>query len=301
MSYEYIPFTPGDAAILLIDHQPGVMAMIKSVDATLLAANVGLLARLGEQMKIPLVVATTRETLDYLGTSIPAIQTSAPKAYAARVRRAGTLDAFADPAFVQAVVHTGRRNLIIAGILTDVCLFNSTMSAIKAGYTVWLAADACGTGTALGDQVTYERLRAAGATVATTLGVLFELYPNLSSAEGQHAEAIATGDVKVTAKSEKGYWIGNSDISDLDGLQRYRDANRKVMTQFGAKFIVMHGQQQVPEGTSRSAQTLVEFPNYQAAVDCYNHPDYQKAAEIRHKVSVGSMVIVEGYSGRQDF
>lgn len=105
----------------------------------------------------------------------------------------------------------------------------------------------------------------------------------------------------MSTESKKGYWIANVDVSDMGGLQRYRDANRKVMTQFGAKFIVMHGQQQIPEGTSRTKQTLVEFPSYQAAVDCYNHPEYQKAAEIRHKVSVGSMVIVEGYDGTQDF
>jgi uncharacterized protein (DUF1330 family) len=100
---------------------------------------------------------------------------------------------------------------------------------------------------------------------------------------------------------KKGYWIANSDISDMDGLWKYRDANREVMTRFGAKFLVMHGEQQVPEGSSRTTQTLVEFPSYQAALDCYNHPDYQKAAEIRHKVAVGSQVIVEGYDGPQDF
>jgi nicotinamidase-related amidase len=194
-----VPFTPASAAILLVDHQPGVVAMVKSVDAKLLAANVGLLARLGEQVDIPLVVATTRETVAFLGTSIEAIQKGAPRAYAARVRRAGTLDAFADPAFVKAVANTGRKNLVIAGILTDVCLFHTALSAIKAGYTVLIPADACGTGTKLGDQVTYERLRAAGATISTTLGILFELYPNLSTIEGQRAEAIATGDVKVAA------------------------------------------------------------------------------------------------------
>lgn len=101
--------------------------------------------------------------------------------------------------------------------------------------------------------------------------------------------------------AKKGYWIANSDVSDMDALWRYRDANREIMTQYGAKFIVMHGQQQVPEGNSRSMQTLVEFPSYQAAVDCYNHPDYQEAAEIRHKAAVGTQVIVEGYDGPQDF
>lgn len=101
--------------------------------------------------------------------------------------------------------------------------------------------------------------------------------------------------------SKKGYWIANSDVSDMDALWRYRDLNREIMTRFGAKFIVMHGRQQVPEGTSRSMQTLVEFPSYQAALDCYNHPEYQKAAAIRHKAAVGTQVIVEGYDGAQDF
>lgn len=101
--------------------------------------------------------------------------------------------------------------------------------------------------------------------------------------------------------AKKGYWIANSDVSDMPGLYLYRDANRKIMTQFGAKFLVMHGQQQVTEGTYRTAQTMVEFPSYQAAVDCFNHPDYTAAAKLRHKVAVGSMVIVEGYDGPQTF
>lgn len=105
----------------------------------------------------------------------------------------------------------------------------------------------------------------------------------------------------MPTESKKAYWIANSDISDMAGLWLYRAANRRIMTQFGAKFLVMHGQQQIPEGESRTAQTLVEFPSYQAAVDCYNHPDYQEAAKLRKKVAVGSQVIVEGYDGPQDF
>ena len=105
----------------------------------------------------------------------------------------------------------------------------------------------------------------------------------------------------MPAEAKKGYWIANGDVSDMDGLWLYRDANRQVMTQFGAKFLVMHGQQQIVEGTSRTVQTLVEFPSYQAAVDCYNHPDYQEAAALRKKAAVTSQVIVEGYDGPQDF
>ena len=97
----------------------------------------------------------------------------------------------------------------------------------------------------------------------------------------------------------KGYWIGNSKVRDMDGIWKYREANRKVMTRYDAKFIVMHGQHIVVEGTYLPTQTLVEFPSYQAAVDCYNDPEYTEAAKIRHAVAEGSMVIVEGYDGPQ--
>lgn len=97
----------------------------------------------------------------------------------------------------------------------------------------------------------------------------------------------------------KGYWIANSDVRDMEGLMKYRAANREVMTKYGAKFLVMHGQQIVEEPPYRSKQTLVEFPTYQDAVDCFNSSEYTEAAKLRHVVSTGAMVIVEGYEGPQ--
>lgn len=97
----------------------------------------------------------------------------------------------------------------------------------------------------------------------------------------------------------KGYWISNSDVFDMEGLMKYRAANREVMTKYGAQFLVMHGQQTVVEGEYRSKQTLVEFPSYQDAVDCFNSAEYTEAAKLRHAVAEGSMVIVEGYDGPQ--
>lgn len=192
-------FTPSDAAVVLVDHQPGVVAMVKSVPAPVLSANAGLLARLAEEMGIPLVVTSTRENLEFLGTTITDIQKAAPKAYANRVKRAGTLNAFHDPAFVAALKSTGRKNLVIAGVLTDVCLYHSVVSAIEAGYFVTVVADASGTSSELADRVTYDELRDLGAVVTSTYGVLFQLYNDLGSTEGKRAEAIAAGSVPVAA------------------------------------------------------------------------------------------------------
>lgn len=193
MSDRNVPLEPKDSAILLIDHQPGVMAMINSVPQATIAANVGILARLGENTEIPLVISTTREEVEFLGTSIDEVKQGAPIAYANRVARGGTLNAFDDPRFVQAVAETGRKNLIIAGILTDVCLWHSAVSALEAGYRVRVVADAAGTTSELADRVTYDRMQTLGIEIGTTYGTLFELFSDLSTAEGQLAEAIASG------------------------------------------------------------------------------------------------------------
>lgn len=99
----------------------------------------------------------------------------------------------------------------------------------------------------------------------------------------------------------KGYWVANNTIHDMEGLYRYRAANRATMTRYGAKFLTMQGQQDIVEGTAMPNWTIVEFPSYQAALDCYNDPDYQVAAKIRHSVADGNQSIVEGYDGPQDF
>jgi nicotinamidase-related amidase len=184
--------TPSNSAILLVDHQPGVNGMNGSVPAKTVIANAAVLAKLGEELKIPLVITSTRENLEFLGSNFVEIQKAAPVAYANRIKRAGTLNAFDDKAFASAVKNTGRPNLIIAGLLTDVCLFHAVSSAIAAGYNVYVVADASGTTSTLADAVTYDRMRGTGATITTTFGILFELYPDLSKPEALKAEAIAS-------------------------------------------------------------------------------------------------------------
>lgn len=140
-----------------------------------------------------MVITSTRENLKFLGTTITEIQEAAPNGYEKRIRRAGTLNAFLDPAFVTAVKNLNRQNLVMADLLTDVCLFHSVASALEAGYQVQVVADASGTSSELADSVTYDRLRNLGAVITSTYGILFELYSDLSTPDGQKAEGIAAG------------------------------------------------------------------------------------------------------------
>ncbi len=93
----------------------------------------------------------------------------------------------------------------------------------------------------------------------------------------------------------KGYWIGNSDWTDLSVLPAYAKANRPVLERYGARFLVRGGAVEVVEGTGRSRVTTIEFPSYEAALACYHDPEYQSAAALRHAASEGLMVIAEGF------
>lgn len=162
-----------------------------SLDPKTVTQNAAILAALGEEQGLPLVITSTREYVDFLGTNLQEIQDAAPQHYASRVRRDGTLNAFADPAFEKAVADLGRKNLIMAGLLTDVCLFHTAVAAKQAGYNVIVVADASSTSTPLADTVTYDRLAAHGISAVSTYGILFELYPNQATPEGAKAEQVA--------------------------------------------------------------------------------------------------------------
>jgi uncharacterized protein (DUF1330 family) len=97
----------------------------------------------------------------------------------------------------------------------------------------------------------------------------------------------------------KGYWIGRAEITDTEKYKAYMQANAKPFKLFGAKFLVRAGRFENPEGSSRSRNVVIEFPSYQAALDCWKSPEYQEAMKLRLPVSSIDLVIVEGYDGPQ--
>ena len=54
-----------------------------------------------------------------------------------------------------------------------------------------------------------------------------------------------------------------------------------------------------PEGSSRTRNIVIEFHSYQAALDCWNSPEYQEAIKLRLPVAKNDLVILEGYDGPQ--
>jgi len=97
----------------------------------------------------------------------------------------------------------------------------------------------------------------------------------------------------------KGYWIIRVDVTDIEQFKTYGTANAEALKKYGARFLVRAGRFENPEGTTRTRNTVVEFPSYQAALDCWNSPEYQNAMQLRLPVSTMDLVIIEGYDGPQ--
>ena len=97
----------------------------------------------------------------------------------------------------------------------------------------------------------------------------------------------------------KGYWIVRVDITDVEKYKSYIAANAEPFRKYGGRFLVRAGRFENPEGSSRSRNAVIEFPSYQAAVDCWKSPEYQQAMALRLPVSTADLVIIEGYEGPQ--
>lgn len=95
---------------------------------------------------------------------------------------------------------------------------------------------------------------------------------------------------------QKGYWIVRVDVRDPAAYQAYLGLAPQCIKNFGGRFLVRGGSHQVPEGVTRSRNTIVEFPSYDAAVRCYQSADYQAAREKRTGVAEMDLVIIEGHS-----
>ena len=97
----------------------------------------------------------------------------------------------------------------------------------------------------------------------------------------------------------KGYWIVRVDIRDPEQYKQYVAANAKPLAKYGAHFLVRAGTYENVEGSARTRNAVIEFPSYQAALDCWRSPAYQAAREFRLGASTIDLIVIEGYDGPQ--
>lgn len=172
-----------EAAMVLIDHQIGTMNWVGSVDRAIVEANTRALAKVAVALNMPLVFTSSQED-QMQGPLMPALMEIAPEAFRARIKRPGVVNCWDDPAFAQACRDTGRKQFIMAGVTTEVCLAPPAISAVEEGYEVFGIVDASGSPTVLTDEMAFRRMERAGVELTTTSAVISELAVNWASENG---------------------------------------------------------------------------------------------------------------------
>ena len=92
----------------------------------------------------------------------------------------------------------------------------------------------------------------------------------------------------------KGYWIAHVTVSDPDQYKFYAEAAPVAFEKYGATILARGGKSRQVEGQGRPRNVVIEFPSLQAAVDCYNSPEYQAAKAKRKDAGEADIVLVEG-------
>jgi isochorismate hydrolase len=186
-------FTIANSIVMLVDHQTGTVGWVKSQPQKVTIASSRAMARMALEYNMPLVMTTTME--ENVGPTIPDLAQLAPDQYAKRYKRGGQLSCWDDTKLAADVRSLNRKRIILAGLTTDICLFWAAADAVGLGYDVMVVADACGSMSALSDQLTYDRLRDMGVTVTGVNQMMTELVNNFGTPEGQKAMKINLEEV----------------------------------------------------------------------------------------------------------
>ena len=189
---------PEECVLLMVDYQAGLAFGVESVARQTLINNAVAVARTATVFSLP-VVASTSASRVYSGPLFPSVQAVIP---GVTPMERHNMNAWEDDAVHSAVLATGRRRLLIAGLLTEACVSFPALSALQEGFDVSIIADACGGMTPDGHQLALRRLETAGARLTSWLQVLLELqrdwtrhetYAGARSIVEQHAGGYGMG------------------------------------------------------------------------------------------------------------
>jgi len=162
-----------DAAVLLVDHQAGLLSLVRDIDPDRFKNNVLALADMAEYFKLPTILTTSFEDGPN-GPLVPELKEQFPDA--PYIARPGQINAWDNEDFVQAVKATGKKQLIIAGVVTEVCVAFPALSALEEGFEVFVITDASGTFNTMTRDAAWQRMVAAGAQLMTWFGAACELH-----------------------------------------------------------------------------------------------------------------------------
>lgn len=171
--FQYQRLDKDDAAVLLVDHQSGLTNLVQDFSPDDFKNNVLALADAAKYFELPTILTTSFETGPN-GPLVPEIKALFPDA--PYIARPGQINAWDNGDFVNAIKATGKKQLIIAGIVTEVCVAFPALSAREAGYEVFIITDASGTFNKTTRDAAWARMQAAGCQLMTWFGMACELH-----------------------------------------------------------------------------------------------------------------------------
>jgi nicotinamidase-related amidase len=162
--------TPENGVVIFIDHQPQMFFGVASMDRQDLLNNVLVLAKAAKIFGLP-VILTAVESKGFSGRITPQLlEVFSDLTPIAR----SSMNAWDNKEFLAAVKETGRKNLIIAALWSEVCLAMPALQALTDGYAVYAVEDASGGTSLVAHGAAIRRIEQAGAVSVTALQVLLE-------------------------------------------------------------------------------------------------------------------------------
>jgi nicotinamidase-related amidase len=158
----YEPLTSENAALVLVDHQVGLMSGVRDYSIAELKHNVVALAKAAQALKLP-IIATTTARDSMWGPTFPELVAALR---GVDIIDRSTVNAFDDTRVARAIEATGRRKLIFAGISLEVCAAFPAITAVGKGLDAYVAVDACGTFNETKRQTGLLRMSQAGVILA---------------------------------------------------------------------------------------------------------------------------------------
>ena len=198
----YEPLTTENAALVLVDHQIGLMTGVRDYSTGELKHNVVALAKAAKALKLPIVVTTTARDSMW-GPTFPELVAVLP---GVQIIDRSSVNAFDDAKVARAIEATGRKKLIFAGISLEVCAAFPAMTAIGKGYSAYVAVDASGTFSETKRQAGLLRMLQAGVVLSDYATLIVEILKDNSRPEaGAVYEAMDMPWAKLVGQIAQAY------------------------------------------------------------------------------------------------
>lgn len=170
MSHFHKLYTPDDSAVVFIDHQPQMTFGVANIDRAALINNVTLLAKVASVFGVPAVI-TAVETESFSGYVWPQLLDVFP---GQAVIERTSMNSWDDEGFRAAIKATGRKNILLTGLWTEVCVTWPAIEMLGAGYNIYVVEDCCGATSPAAHEASLSRMVQAGAVRLTTIPALLE-------------------------------------------------------------------------------------------------------------------------------